>query len=610
MNSNEIRKRFLNFFADRGHAVVPSSSLIPDDSSVLLTTAGMQQFKPYFVGKADPMRDFGSKNTASVQKSFRISDIDEVGDESHLTFFEMLGNFSFGYKPGESRSPKGGYFKEDAIKYGYEFITKEMGLEIEYVSIFEGDSSTSLGQVISADTESEVIWKSFGVANIKRFGRADNFWGPTGSEGPCGPTTEIYINSALRQAQGKPPVEVWNIVFNEFYCNPDKTLRKLETPGVDTGMGLERLAMVSQGVPTIFDTDLFMPIFKVLPTADTDIRIKRILMDHSRAIAFLISDGVRPSNKDVGYVLRRLIRRVIVHADLKRAGSFRGDDTFSLGFESDIKNLLAEVVDVYSGEYKELDLKKIFEVFDEERRKFGLAFRNGLREMKKVDVISSEIAFKFYESYGLPFELIQEFGGEKAANVRREDFDKEFEKHQEASRKGQEKKFGGHGLILNTGELKAANEEEVKKVTRLHTATHLLQASLRKVLGSEVKQAGSDITAERTRFDFTFSRKVTSDELKTIEDTANKVVDGDFDVIMEEMAFEDAIRKEALAFFKQKYPERVSVYSIVGKNGEVFSRELCGGPHVKNTREIGKIRIVKEESSSAGVRRIRAIIEP
>lgn len=604
MNSNEIRERFLDFFAERGHTVIPSSSLIPDDPSVLLTTAGMQQFKPYFVGKADPMRDFGSKNTASVQKSFRTSDIDEVGDESHLTFFEMLGNFSFGYKPGEPRSPKGGYFKKEAIQYGYDFITKEMGLEIEYVSVFEGDSE------VSADTESEEIWKSLGVTNIKRFGRADNFWGPTGSEGPCGPTTEIYINSALRQAQGKPPVEVWNIVFNEFYCNPDKSLQKLEKPGVDTGMGLERLAMVSQGVPTIFDTDLFMPIFKVLPTANTDIRIKRILMDHSRAIAFLISDGVRLSNKDAGYVLRRLIRRAIVHADIKRAGSFNGDDTFSLGFESDIKNLLAKVVDVYGGEYKELNLKKIFEVFDEERRKFGLAFRNGLREMKKVDIIDAEIAFKFYESYGLPFELTQEFGGEKAANLRREDFDKKFLHHQEASRKGQEKKFGGHGLILNTGELKASNEEEVKKVTRFHTATHVLQASLRKVLGSEVKQAGSDITAERTRFDFTFSRKVTSDELKTIEDMANKVVDGDFDVIMEEMAFEDAIQKGALAFFKEKYPERVSVYSIVGKNGEVFSQELCGGPHVKNTGEIGKITIVKEESSAAGVRRIRAIIEP
>ncbi|PIR69895.1 MAG: alanine--tRNA ligase [Candidatus Niyogibacteria bacterium CG10_big_fil_rev_8_21_14_0_10_46_36] len=570
MNSNELREKFLDFFKERGHAVVPSSSLIPDDPSVLLTTAGMQQFKPYFIGRADPVRDFGSKNTASVQKSFRTSDIDEVGDESHLTFFEMLGNFSFG-----------GYFKKEAIQYGYDFITREIGLPIEYVSVFEGDSE------VPADTESEEIWKALGVTNIKKLGREDNFWGPTGSEGPCGPTTEIYVKSA-----GGKDIEVWNIVFNEFYCNPDKTLRKLETPGVDTGMGLERLAMVSQGVPTIFDTDLFRSVMALLPEA-MDIRRKRIFADHVRGVAFLIADSVRPSNKDSGYVLRRLMRRIIVYGE-------KGIN---------IKKAFEHIVREYSSFYKNLTYAVIEGVFDEEYQKFSKTLRRGLRELHKQDMITAESAFMLYESYGIPYEIIKEEGGEHASALKRENFDKEFERHQEASRKGQEKKFGGHGLILNTGELKAANDEEVKKVTRLHTATHLLQASLRKVLGGDVQQAGSDITAERTRFDFTFPRKVTQDELQQIEDMANKVVEGDFDVIMEEMAYEDAIRNGALAFFKEKYPERVSVYSVV-KDGEVFSRELCGGPHVRHTGEIGKITITKEESSSAGVRRIRAIIEP
>ncbi|MDP2677073.1 MAG: alanine--tRNA ligase-related protein [bacterium] len=610
MDSNEIRKKFLDFFASRGHTVVPSSSLIPDDPSVLLTTAGMQQFKPYFIGKADPMRDFGSKNTVSVQKSFRTSDIDEVGDESHLTFFEMLGNFSFG-----------GYFKKEAIQYGYNFITKEMGLEIEYVSVFEGDSE------VPADTESEEIWKALGVKNVKRFGRADNFWGPTGSEGPCGPTTEIYVKST-----GGKDIEVWNIVFNEFYCsprspeqgeagNPDKTLRKLEIPGVDTGMGLERLAMVSQKVPTIFDTDLFSSVMAIIPTQNLE--IKRVIADHIRGSIHLISDGVEPGNKDREYILRRILRRTIFHITNLAGEEAKiplNERDSSTGWDERVEKILMALVSEVIKLFPDLLIRKNFieRVVNKEKGRFLDILKSNSELKKIIDknkksnifIISGAQAFGLFSTMGIPIDYICDEGKKENMQVDIKGFEEEYKRHQEISRAGQEKKFGGHGLILNTGELKASNEEEVKKVTRLHTATHLLQASLRKVLGGEVKQAGSDITAERTRFDFTFPRKVTKEELQKIEDMANEVVTRDFDVIMEEMAYTDAVQKGALAFFKEKYPERVSVYSVVGKNKEVFSRELCGGPHVKHTKEIGKITITKEESSAAGVRRIRATIKP
>lgn len=574
MNSGDIRKKFLDFFEKRGHAAVPSSSLIPDDPSVLLTTAGMQQFKPYFVGKAAAIKDFGSKNTVSIQKSFRTSDIDEVGDESHLTFFEMLGNFSFG-----------GYFKEDAIKYAHEFITSKdwMGLEIDYVSIFKGDSE------VPADEESEKIWRSLGVTNIERMGREDNFWGPTGSEGPCGPTTEIYV----KNTDGKA-IEIWNLVFNEFYCSSDKKLAKLKTPGVDTGMGLERLAMVSQNVPTIFETDLFAPIIGSLPGSLSE-KIKRIVADHARAIVFLIADGVLPSNKDAGYILRRLMRRYI----------FR---MFPIGSYFDP---LKQIVKFYKEEfYKQLDYTKIEPVFSAELSKFEKTLTIGLGELYKMTDVDAFSAFNLYQSYGLPYEVIKDYAGEKAKNLTREAFDKEFAKHQEISRAGQEKKFGGHGLILNTGELKAGNEEELKKVTRLHTATHLLQQALRDILGKEVHQAGSDITALRTRFDFSFSRKLTPEEIKKVEEIVNRVVKEDLPMTYKEMPKEEAEKTGALFFFKEKYPEKVKVY-YAGKTLETaYSKEFCGGPHVTHTGEIGTFKIVKEEAVGSGVRRIRATVLP
>ena len=545
---------------------MPSSSLLPTDSSVLFTTAGMQQFKPYYTGTADAMKDFGSLNTVSIQKSMRTSDIDSVGDESHLTFFEMLGNFSFG-----------GYWKKEAIEYAYEFITKEMGLNIDYVSVFAGEG------IVPADEESENIWKSVDSSiTVKRHGRADNFWGPTGSEGPCGPTTEIYVNG----------LEVWNIVFNQYYQHADKHLEPLKTQGIDTGMGLERLAMVVQQKQNIFETDLFEPLIKILPE-NIDIRIQRIMVDHARASAFLISDGVVPSNKEQGYVLRRLLRRLIVHAHMSN-------------IETEvIRELLLTVIKHYSAYYSNLNSETILTEFNKENDKFQKTFKNGLKELEKLTTVDGASAFKLFESFGLPFEIIKEVGGDKVKTLSREEFEAERKRHQEISRAGVEKKFGGHGI--KEGDLTAENAEEMKKVTRLHTATHIIVASLQKVLGQKLPQAGADITVERLRFDFTFPRKVTPEELKQAEDIANEIVDKDLPVTCREMDLQEALDSGASAFFKLKYPPRVKVYTV-GAESNPFSRELCGGPHVSHTAEIGHITITKEESVSGGNRRIRATI--
>jgi alanyl-tRNA synthetase len=513
----------------------------------------------------------------------RTSDIDDVGDESHLTFFEMLGNFSFG-----------GYWKEEAIRYSYDFITKELGLKIDYVSVFGGEGIPSTysnqgetGDIIPADKESENIWNSIDPKiKIKKLGREDNFWGPTGQDGPCGPTTEIYVNG----------IEIWNIVFNQYFQNKDGTLRELANSGIDTGMGLERLAMACQKTANIFETDLFKPIIEMLPD-NLDTRNKRIVADHLRASLFLMAEGIEPSNKDRGYILRKLIRRVIVICHINNcAGGLKTDSIHKL-FE------------LYKDFYPEMDLEKIMSVFHGENEKFRATLEKSLKEMARIENITAKEAFNLYESYGLPFEIIKEVGGQAAKDLKREDFEKEFKKHQELSRAGAEKKFGGHGLILDTGELKADNEEELKKAIRLHTATHILHTSLRKVLGNEVKQAGSDITAKRLRFDFTFHRKMTVEELEKVEDMANDVVENNLSVVKEEMNYEEAIKSGALAFFKLKYPDRVNVYTIGSElDEEPFSRELCGGPHVANTGEVGRIKIIKEEAVSSGIRRIRATV--
>ncbi len=486
MTSAEIRKKFIEYFKAHGHTIVPSSSLIPDDPSVLLTTAGMQQFKKYYTGEADSMTIFGSKNTASIQKSFRTSDIDEIGDDTHLTFFEMVGNFSFG-----------GYFKKEAITLAFNFITKELSLSISYVTIFEGS------EVVPKDEESRTIWQGLGVVDIREEGMDDVFWGPTGSEGPCGPTTEIYCKNAKGQ-----DVEIWNIVFNQFFYtgsreelltnSNERVLKPLEIPGIDTGMGLERLCMISQHTDTIFETDLFSTLTTLVP-AKTDERIRRIMADHARGVTFLLADGVRPSNKEAGYILRRLMRRAMAYEKIYELPSCLLD------------SMVGGVTEYYSEWYPELSgmREEIILALAQEREKFSRTIERGVRELSRLETIDAPGAFKLYETFGLPYEIIKEVGEQRASSLTREAFDEAFKKHQELSRAGAEKKFGGHGLILDTGELKAGSEEELKIVTRLHTATHVMQQALRQVLGLEVHQAGSDITAERSRFDFTFARKLT-----------------------------------------------------------------------------------------------------
>jgi alanyl-tRNA synthetase len=586
MRSQEIREKFLGFMKVRGHAIVPSSSLIPEDPSVLFTTAGMQQFKKYFTGELEPVKDFGSKSVASVQKCFRTSDIDEVGDDTHLTFFEMLGNFSFG-----------GYWKEEAIKLAHEFITKEMGLAIDYVTYFDPEKvpAGDWRKGVPKDEESPKVWKELGITDVRPDG-VDVFWGPTGNEGPCGPTTEIYVNG----------VEVWNIVFNEFYRDKENNLKPLEIKGVDTGMGLERLTVMVQKVENVYETDLFKyslssaaisqkaSLPEVTFPKNYSIRDQRIIADHVRAVALLVKDGIRPSNKDQGYALRRLIRRVVTMEYVLG----------TVNFDSMFASIDEEPGEFYWG--TETYAEEFEEIFKAEKEKFLMTLKNGLKELERASTVDVKQAFMLFQSYGLPYEVIKDYAKEKA-QFTRESFDAEFAKHQEISRAGAEKKFGGHGLILDTGELKASNEDELKKVLALHTATHLLHQALRETLGNEVSQKGSDITAERARFDFSFPRKLTPEEVKAVEGKVNAKIRENLTVSCEEMPKAEAEKTGALHFFNGKYPDMVKVYSISpdGTQGNAWSKEFCNGPHVSHTGEIGGIKIVKEEAVSSGTRRIR-----
>lgn len=573
MTSKEIRQKFLDFFKSKEHKIAPSSSLIPDDPSVLLTTAGMQQFKPYYLGEKSPWGD----RVATIQKCFRTSDIEEVGDESHLTFFEMFGNFSF----------NNNYFKKETIERAYEFLTKDMGIFKDriYATVFAGDKDTPF------DQESYDALKAIDFADdkVKKSGRKDNFWGPTGSEGPCGPTVEFYVDG----------LEVWNLVFNEYFCSKDGNLKPLENKGVDTGMGLERLAKVMQGVETVFETDLFFPIIRKIEELSgklykDNVKNFRIIADHMRGSVFLISDGVLPSNIERGYILRRLLRRAIRYAK-------------PLGLPENWHAEIAKIIiENYKEYYRELGQKEdeIIKVIEAENEKFGRSLEKGLRELEKLDAIDAEKAFNIFQTYGFPLEIINEELIKRNLSVNEKEFQEEFRKHQEKSRAGLEKKFGGHGLIMDTGELKAGSEEEIKKATKFHTATHLMHQALRIVLGEKVRQMGSDINAKRLRFDFSYDRKMTPEEIKKVEDLVNEKIAENLEVKMKEMPYKKAMESGALAFFKRRYPEIVKVYSV----GD-FSQEVCGGPHVNRTGELGIFKIKKEESSSAGVRRIRAVLE-
>lgn len=575
MHSDELRTLFLNFFESKGHTIVTSSSLVPqNDPTVLFTTAGMQQFKQYYGAPQDAIKDFNNNNITSCQKCVRTGDIDDVGDDTHLTFFEMLGNFSFG-----------GYGRKEAIVYAHEFITKELGLTISYVTYYKGE-----GMVLE-DIESRDLWQSLGITDIRQEG-SDVFWGPTGLSGPCGPTTEIYCKNAHGD-----DVEIWNIVFNEYMCKGTREaldkgeaqLVKAETLGIDTGMGFERLLATVQHKKNVYDTDIFVDTIDFLKEQITignknksrniDEKFLRIIADHIRTAMFIISDGVVPDNKDRGYILRRLIRRAMVRAQ-------------HYGLE---KNTLLLIIDMflekYTPTYPRLKEVKIREIIAEEYEHFQKTLEQGMKEFKKgCD------AFTLATTYGFPIEMTKELAEESGMKVDIDDYEKKMSEHQLLSRTASAGIFKG-GL---------ANHNE--QTIRLHTAHHLLLAALQSVLGSHVKQKGSNITEERLRIDFSFERKLTNEEKHEIEAFVNNAIHNDYMVIQREMRREDAEKIGAEMEFGAKYPETVSVYFIEDKNGNSISKEFCGGPHVVSTKSIGTFKILKEEASSSGVRRIKGTV--
>ncbi|MFA5392238.1 MAG: alanine--tRNA ligase [Candidatus Paceibacterota bacterium] len=593
MSSEELRKEFLDFFKDKGHRIISSSSLFPEnDPSVLFTTAGMQQFKLYYTGTQNPLKDNHSNlseplnnlNVATCQKCLRTTDIEAVGDESHLTFFEMLGNFSFD-----------GYFKKEAIHYAWEFFSKVLKISLDRItiSVFKGNDE------IPFDKESYDIWLETDIPKEKIIlgSKEDNFWGPTGNEGPCGPTTEIYVDG----------IEIWNLVFNEYYKHADQKLESLKIKGVDTGMGLERLALVMQypkdKTKTIFDTSLFKDLIIYLKSQGEkgEERIYRIIADHFRAIVFLTAAGIIPSNTLQGYVLRRLLRRIIRFSKILNFNENWSEQAYKIIKEN------------YSNVYPELEnQKEILSVINQEKDKFEKTLENGLKEWQKLvnhlpktkEIISGKDAFYLYESYGFPLEILEEMAKEINTKVDRSGFEEEFCNHQNISRVSQEKKFGGHGIQ------NIENKEDKERVIKLHTATHLLLQALRIILDAKIEQKGSDITPEKLRLDFPFPRKLTTEEIKKIENLINQKIKEDLLVHYYEANYEEAIRKGALGSFKDRYPEKVTIYEIKDlKTKNPFSMEICAGPHVKTTKEIGSFKILKEEAVGQGIRRIKATVD-
>ncbi len=635
MTSFELRRKFLNFFKQKGHKIVPSSSLIPEDESVLLTTAGMQQFVPELSCKVKPRY----KRVCSVQKCFRTSDIDQVGDDTHHTFFEMLGNWSFG-----------DYFKPEAIKWALEFLTQECGLDKKrlWITVFKGNKE------IPKDKESIEVWEKQGIPRerIFEFGMEHNFWGPTAEVGPCGPCSEIHYDRGKEFRRGRCSikgcgpncecgrfVEIWNLVFMEY----DKKIKNqkskiknyeyvpLPQKNIDTGIGLERLTAVLQNKPSAYETDLFSPLIQEIEKNSSkpynlNHKSYRIIADHVRGAVFLIADGVLPSNIDRGYILRRILRRAMRSARVlnlplstsQRRQPFKQDLQKSQKVVGELAgnwyvDVIKKIIEIYGQVYPEIKTKEtdIITVIQNEEEKFSRALAKGLRYFDRVErflskskvskqrkVIPGDIVFNLYQSYGFPLEMTRELAEERGFRIDEQGFKNELKKHQEISRAGVQKKFGGVGIE------QAKTEEEKIKMTRLHTATHLLHQALREVLGEKIKQMGSDINPERLRFDFSYHRKLSPEELKKVEDIVNQKIKEDLSVTMEKMPLEEAIKSGALAFFKEKYPEIVKVYSI----GD-FSREICAGPHVKSTGELGIFKIIKEQSSGAGVRRIRAILK-
>ncbi|MBR2030434.1 MAG: alanine--tRNA ligase [Clostridia bacterium] len=589
INSKELRSLYLNFFNEKGHAIIRSASLIPEnDPTVLFTTAGMHPLTPYLLGQKHPA---GNRLT-DVQKCVRTGDIDEVGDASHCTFFEMLGNWSLG-----------DYFKKEAITWSFEFLTSEKYLNIPVerlaVSVFAGDEDAP------RDDESAQIWMGCGLKpeQIYYLPKKNNWWGPAGVTGPCGPDTEMFFDT------GKPAcgdncgpqcdcgkyLEIWNDVFMQYNKKEDGTFEPLKQKNVDTGMGLERTVCVINGLKSVYETDVFAGAIECIENlsgkkygeSDDVTKAMRIIADHVRTATFMLGDqiGVTPSNVDQGYVLRRLIRRAIRF--MRQLGIQKGE----------MVKLAMHYVDFYQEVYTELvdNRQKIHDELNKEEDKFSKALDQGIKEFERVvarlngTVIDGQTAFRLYDTFGFPIEMTTEFAAEKGLTVDIEGFQAKFAEHQKKSQLGSEQRFKG-GLA-----------DHGEKTTKLHTATHLLQAALRKVLGDEVAQKGSNITEERLRFDFSFSRPMTKEEVAEAQRLVNEAIQAKMPISCAEMTVEQAKEQGAIGLFGDKYGEVVKVYTM----GD-FSKEICGGPHAENTGDLGTFVITKEQSSSSGVRRIKA----
>lgn len=598
ITSSEIRQKYLDFFKSKNHAILESAPLVPEnDPSVLFNTAGMQPLVPYLLGEKHPM----GKRLADVQKCIRTTDIEEVGDNTHCTFFEMLGNWSLG-----------DYFKEESIKMSYELLTdpKWFGINKDHlaVTVFEWDENAP------RDDFSANVWKSLGMSEsrVSYMGADDNWWA-AGPCGPCGPDTEIFY----WVGQWEPPVtsnvkndennwmEIWNNVFMEFNKLTDGTLQKLPAQNVDTGMGLERITRTLNKSSSVYDTDIFKDVMRKIQEIVGDAYIERsarIIADHLRAATMMISDGVIPKNVDQGYILRRLIRRAI-------------REFYKMGHE---QRIITEIGAMYIAKFENVyasvknNKDRITEELKKEEEKFGKTIKDGIKEFERlvkwfeiarektgqiITTISGEKAFKLYDTYGFPLEMTEELAREKNLIVDKDWFEKAFEKHQELSRTSSEGKF--KWWLAGGGEME----------TKYHTTTHLLLAGLRKVLGDHVYQAGSNITAERLRFDFTHGEKMTSEQLKQVEDFVNEVIWKDAQVVLKEMPKDEAKASGIVGSFWEKYPDIVKIYTIAGTDGTVYSQELCGWPHIENAWVLWTFKIVKEEASSSGVRRIKAILE-
>ncbi|MFA5991710.1 MAG: alanine--tRNA ligase [Candidatus Doudnabacteria bacterium] len=592
ITAQQLRTKYLEFFQSKGHTIIPSASLVPEnDSSVLFTTAGMHPLVPYLLGQEHP----GGKRVVDVQKCIRTGDIDEVGDNTHLTFFEMLGNWSFG-----------DYFKKEAIAWSFEFLTSKEHLNIPLsrlaVSVFAGDNDAP------RDEEAASIWLSLGVpaSRIAYLPKADNWW-IAGNTGPCGPDTEMFYwidagtpapENFQETKDDKRWVEIWNDVFMQFEKHEDGSLTPLPKPNVDTGMGLDRTLAVLNGQTSVYDTEIFKSMFDVLALdqeilTNDEVKKARIILDHIRASVFIVCDGVEPSNKDRGYVLRRLLRRAMVMGKMLN---------LKLHW---LKALVGQVIFTYTEAYVGLTEKSehIFAVIEGEQKKFEATLEKGLKEFVKLSSLSSSQvngtdAFNLYQTYGFPWELTQELAVAAGQKIDKTEFESEFKKHQELSR------------TASAGQFKGGLASHSDKIVRLHTATHLMNAALRIVLGKDVWQKGSNITEERTRFDFTHTQKMTDEEKKKVEELVNGWIERDLTMKKDIMPYEEARKLDAIGVFGEKYADTVSVYTVFDPaTNEIISREFCGGPHVEHTGIIGKFKIQKEEASSAGVRRIKAIIE-